>query len=588
MALLLTILGIGLLLLLHEAGHYFAARAVGIKVHVFSLGFGPRIVGWHRNGCDFRLAWIPLGGYVRVAGEDPNVKPQPGDLFYASAPQRLLFYSGGIIINFLFAFLMVPFLFFIGVPFEAPAIGSVTAGGAAWEAGIRPGDRVLEVDGRSIHGFRHVHSAIALAPQESPVPVSVQGADGITRQVFVTPSYDEEQGFQGIGIRPLTEAMLGEDGQRILSMEGVPIAGDPLMTQVMLARLQRQGMEMAAEVEGEDGEPIAVTLRGEPEDLKDLPPILGVRPLASRVVQAKGLLAEHLPVGSEIVAVNGLPIRGYDEVLYATQTGQGIHSLSFYLEGSSTLTEVALEEALDLRPADVAASLQLGLHDEVRYEVTEGTGAFLCGMVSGIRILRFNDAPVRDFEDLRTEVAKAQAGVSENVSILARMPGQTEPQLFTTDLLPPKVESYDIWNKVAVEEVQTASPIEATRLGFMEARNMIGEVFTFLKRMLTGEIAAEKNLGGIITIGTATHSFANQGLIPLFFFLCLISVNLGVLNLLPIPALDGGHMLFAIYEIIARRPVSMVVQNTFQVVGVFIVLFLLVFVTFLDIQRLFN
>ena len=113
-AFLATILGIGFLLLIHEAGHYFAARAVGIRVEVFSLGFGPRLFGWQRNGCDFRLAAIPLGGYVKVAGEDPNLGPKPGDLFYASAPQRLLFYSGGIIMNFLFAFLMVPLLFMIG------------------------------------------------------------------------------------------------------------------------------------------------------------------------------------------------------------------------------------------------------------------------------------------------------------------------------------------------------------------------------------------------------------------------------------------------------------------------------------------
>lgn len=586
MALLLTILGIGLLLLLHEAGHYFAARAVGIKVHVFSLGFGPRIIGWHRNGCDFRLAWIPLGGYVRVAGEDPNVKPQPGDLFYASAPQRLLFYSGGIIINFLFAFLMIPLLFFAGVPFEAPMIGSVTAGGAAWEAGVRPGDRVLEVDGRAIHGFRHVHSAIALAPQESAIPVTLQSVDGATRQVFVTPLYDEEQGFQGIGIRPLTEAMLGEDGLRILSIEGVSVAGDPLLTQVMIARLQRNGIDVAAEVEGEDGSVVQATIHATEEVLTDLPPLLGVRPLASLVVKVDGPLAEHLPIGSEITAVNGIPIRGYDEVLYATHMGQGIRSLSFYAADAQELTEVVLPERLMLRASDVAASLQLGIHDEVRYEVTSGTGAANSGMLSGVRILRVNDVPVRNFEELRTEIAKVQASASKEATILARNPGTSEPSSFRATLLPTRAHSFDVWNKVVVEEVQTASPLEATRLGFMEARNMIGEVFTFLKRMVTGDIAAEKNLGGIITIGTATHSFANQGLIPLFFFLCLISVNLGVLNLLPIPALDGGHMLFAIYEILARRPVSMVVQNTFQVVGVFIVLFLLVFVTFLDIQRL--
>jgi len=94
------------------------------------------------------------------------------------------------------------------------------------------------------------------------------------------------------------------------------------------------------------------------------------------------------------------------------------------------------------------------------------------------------------------------------------------------------------------------------------------------------------SLGGIISIGTVTHSFAGMGLIPLLFFLCLISVNLGVLNLLPIPALDGGHILFALFEMIFRRPVSVAVQNVFNVVGVFLVLGMLIFVTMMDINRL--
>lgn len=586
MALILTILGIGLLLLLHEAGHYYAARAVGIRVHVFSLGFGPRIVGWHRNGCDFRLAWIPLGGYVRVAGEDPNVPPKPGDLFYASAAQRLLFYSGGIIINFLFAFLMIPLLFFVGVPFEAPAVGSVSAGGAAWEAGILPGDRVVEVDGRAIHGFRHVHSAIALAPQGAAVPVTLRDAEGQTRVVHVTPTYDDAQGIQGIGIRPLTEAMFGEDGGRILAIDGVSIAGDPLMSQVMLARLQRQRVDAQVTYEGEDGTPVTSTLVAESETRTDLPSILGVRPLARQVVAAQGALEQLLPIGAELAEVNGQAIRGLDEVLFAIHQGGGIHSLGYYQTDTPDMVQVDLPAALAITAHEVAADLHLGLHDEVRYEVTEGTAAYLAGMRSGTRILRLNDEPVRNFEELRTEVAKAQADPTEAVRILARQPGMAEPQEFVATLQAPLETRFDVWNRILVEEVQTASPIEATRLGFLEARSMIGEVFTFLGRMLSGEIAAEKNLGGIITIGTATHSFANQGLIPLLFFLCLISVNLGVLNLLPIPALDGGHMLFAIYEIITRRPVNMLVQNSFQVVGVFVVLFLLVFVTFLDIQRL--
>lgn len=586
MALLLTILGIGLLLLLHEAGHYFAARAVGIKVHVFSLGFGPRIVGWRRNGCDFRLAWIPLGGYVRVAGENPNEQPQPGDLFYASAPQRLLFYSGGIIINFLFAFLMVPLLFFAGVPFEAPAIGSVSGGGAAWEAGIRPGDRVLEVDGRAIHGFRHVHSAIALAPQESAIPVTVQGADGESRQVFVTPSYDEDQGFQGIGIRPLTEAMFGENGGRILSIDGVPIVSDPLMTQVMLARALQDGTTLALTYEGEDGEVKTDTLTPDTLPIDNAPLQLGVAPLTRQVVKTRGALTEVFPIGAELLEVNGVPLRGLADLLFAVQMEGGIQALRYQAEDSETITSETLAAPLRISPHDVAAGLVLEAHSEVRYGVSKGSAAADAGLLPGFRLLRLDDQPVRSFEELRNVVQQLVAEGHTELTLAVLQPGATELEDVRLTMKQTPIPRYDVWQKVLVEEVQTASPIEATRLGFVEARNMIGEVFTFLKRMITGEIAAEKNLGGIITIGTATHSFANQGLIPLLFFLCLISVNLGVLNLLPIPALDGGHMLFAIIEIIGRRPVSLVVQNAFQVVGVFVVLFLLVFVTFLDIQRL--
>ena len=114
---------------------------------------------------------------------------------------------------------------------------------------------------------------------------------------------------------------------------------------------------------------------------------------------------------------------------------------------------------------------------------------------------------------------------------------------------------------------------------------MIGEVATTAKRLFTGEVAS-KNMGGIISIGVMTNTFASQGLISLLFFLCLISVNLGVLNFIPIPALDGGHIVFALYEIVTRRKVSIGVQNVFQIVGVVLVLSLLVFVTSNDIQRL--
>ncbi|MFK5956048.1 MAG: site-2 protease family protein [Planctomycetota bacterium] len=597
MATLLTVLGIGLLLLIHEAGHFFAARAVGIKVHVFSLGFGPRIFGWTRHGCEFRLAWIPLGGYVRVAGEDPNATPVPGDLFYASAPQRLLFYAGGIIINFLFAFLLIPILFMLGVPFEAPIIGSVNPGESAWIAGMQDGDRVLEVDGRTVYGFRHVHSAVALATQGESLEMVVVGSDGNTRHLQLTPKYDTEKGFQGIGVNPLMELRFprGSDlakssGDATLqTVNGVDTTNGALLAAVLEdARLS--GTDLQVTYFNAAGEVNSASVAATAVTPKNAPNQIGISPLLRKVEIATGPLDNVFTEGIELLAVNGHEIRGRNDVLLAVHQAGDLHSFRYREDGANAPpVDRVLKTPIRISAREVASHLHLISTAEVRYSIHPDSAAALAGLEDGCKILRVNDQPVPSFEELRSLVLgfSSSAKTPPTLSLDVISPGASASHKVDVTLAPIPGVAYDLEMQIVMEKVSTKSPLRAISLGFAEAKNMIGEVFTTLQRMVSGSIDS-KNLGGIISIGTATHSFASQGLIPLFFFLCMISVNLGVLNLLPIPALDGGHILFALYEIIARRPVSMVVQNAFQVVGVFAVLFLLVFVTVLDIQRLFN
>jgi len=596
MATLFTVLGIGLLLLLHEAGHFFAARAVGIKVHVFSLGFGPRMFGWHHNGCDFRLAWIPLGGYVRVAGEDPNVPPVPGDLFYASAPQRLLFYSGGIIINFLFAFLLIPILFLIGVPFEAPVIGSVTPGESAWHAGVQAGDRVLEVDGRTVYGFRHVHSSVALAASEKPIEMVVQGLDGKTRHLQLTPTYDSEKGFQGIGADPFLELRFkaGTDlaeaagDATIQSVNGVPSNSGALFA-AALDDARQNAMDLQVTYLDDDGTLQSATVAATTLIPENAPDQIGIAPLRRKIEIASGPFDLVFEEGAELLTVNQREIRGRSDVLLAIHQAGGLESFTLLHSGSDAIPiETVLEEPLLLTAAEASSNLHLTVTSEVRYSVYPGSAAELAGLSDGCRILRVDDEPVPSFEELRSLILDldSEAGAPTLTLDVIALNSDTSRKVELT-LAPIPGVVYDLEMQIAMENVQTRSPLRAFALGFQEAKNMVGEVFTTLQRMVSGSID-KKNLGGIISIGTATHSFASQGMIPLLFFLCMISVNLGVLNLLPIPALDGGHIVFALYEIIARRPVSMGVQMGFQVVGTFAVLFLLVFVTILDIQRLFD
>ena len=155
-----TALGIGLLIFVHELGHYLAARLAGVRVEVFSLGFGPRIWGFRRGPTDYRVSIVPVGGYVRVAGEDQHAPPghaTPADGLHSKGfGARALFFSGGVLMNLLFAMVAFPLIFHGGVEFNAPVIGAVEPGGTAWRAGLRTGDRILELDGKPMYSFENL------------------------------------------------------------------------------------------------------------------------------------------------------------------------------------------------------------------------------------------------------------------------------------------------------------------------------------------------------------------------------------------------------------------------------------------------
>src|SRR5690606_20732608 len=140
LSILQVAIGIGFLTFIHELGHFLAARAAGITVETFSLGFGPRLIGFRKGATYYQLAAIPVGGYVRVAGEDLHGRPREGDLMSKSVGARAAFYSGGVVMNLLFALVAFPIVFAHGVDFQAPVIGEVQPGGAAWQAGLLPGD----------------------------------------------------------------------------------------------------------------------------------------------------------------------------------------------------------------------------------------------------------------------------------------------------------------------------------------------------------------------------------------------------------------------------------------------------------------
>ncbi|MGC4121456.1 MAG: M50 family metallopeptidase [Myxococcales bacterium] len=165
-----AVLSLGLLVLLHEAGHFLVARACRMRVDVFSVGFGPALVSFRGKQTEYRLSLVPLGGYVKVAGMAPEDFPpdDPAGFYRRPAWQRALFLVSGPFTNWLFAFLLLATLYAAGfrVATNEPVVEEVPGRRAA-ASGLLPGDRILAVDGVDISTWGEVVRALAAKPKQA-------------------------------------------------------------------------------------------------------------------------------------------------------------------------------------------------------------------------------------------------------------------------------------------------------------------------------------------------------------------------------------------------------------------------------------
>ena len=212
MALLWTVAVFALLIVIHELGHFWAAKRSGVLVHEFSLGFGPRLAFVRRGETEYSLRLLPLGGFVRMAGmqpEEEGLERVPPERRFLGRPlgDRFRIIAAGPVMNVVLAVVLFTLVFaVIGVPVARPVVGEVVAGYPAAEAGLQPGDRILTIDGRRIASWEQVVAAIQAAGGRA-VELTVQRGDRVLT-VRVTPRPDPQRpGVGVVGIRPQLETM---------------------------------------------------------------------------------------------------------------------------------------------------------------------------------------------------------------------------------------------------------------------------------------------------------------------------------------------------------------------------------------------
>ncbi|MBN1243126.1 MAG: site-2 protease family protein [Spirochaetales bacterium] len=255
MNILLGLIGFGIVVFVHELGHFLAAKLSGIEVEAFSLGWGPRIVGFKRGGTDYRLSALPIGGYCRMKGEDAfrsalerNASELPrekGSYYGAPAWKRIIVSFAGPFFNLVFAFLVFMAVYGSGytvTTFDsrillAGEVDGPRASGpyAAELAGLRSGDRIISIDGEVVEYFAQVQETVSMSGGRD-IRIEVE-RDGETLELVARPEREKASGAGKLGVYPMAEPLVTlieaggpadiagiRVGDRLVEAEGKPLA----------------------------------------------------------------------------------------------------------------------------------------------------------------------------------------------------------------------------------------------------------------------------------------------------------------------------------------------------------------------------
>ena len=219
------VIGLGVMILVHESGHFLAARAAGVHVEIFSIGWGRRLAGVQRGGTWYQLSWFPFGGYCKMRGDEvlrgaagddwTQAMTEPGAFFAASSWRRIAIVAAGPLANLAFAVLVLTVVAWTGFTIRSPdnrIVVPIDRDSPAMDAGLRTGDRIVSIDGQRVRSFQDIIREVSPAP-ERELRITVERG-GRVLVAAVTPALDAESQTGRIGVYAWIDPVIGaiEDG----------------------------------------------------------------------------------------------------------------------------------------------------------------------------------------------------------------------------------------------------------------------------------------------------------------------------------------------------------------------------------------
>jgi regulator of sigma E protease len=700
---LLVMLGFGAVIMIHEFGHFIVAKLSGIKVEAFSIGFPPTLIAIQKikgrihtrllpkapsvetkNDNDkqtedtpapktnnnarpnknadtwdteYRIGMIPFGGFVKMLGQvDTGAAEKTDDpRSYANKPIsiRIAVVAAGVIFNVLSAILIFMTIFLVGKNLVPPVVGNVIPDSPAHIAGLRPKDKIIEVDGEKFVDYSNLLLAAALAEKGQGVSVLVEHPNGTKEPFFIIP---EEPIYSTMGLRkfglsqaetltierkitrPEDMKLLHEKtglkpADVIKAANHIPvndawqfreIIENSLLSQATLT-LERTDPKTKQKSSIDVELPLVWTYNNpnfrthfDLAHVYSMIPrlkVVGIPEESLFIKWKKNIIAwieklvalfrkdskpapkdsekkPHLQVGDIILKVAQLENPTYQQLREVTTEYEdknlSITVLRTDQDGNETLIVIIVQPKKQLGTDHVALGIYPGLdveHPVVAQTIDIKDGPIALNIPSGATIERVDGYKVDSFYDIARIIRKNKG---QRISIDYRL---DEQNAGSVTLNTPKNNDYitakttfavSLPLEVLKKEYKAKNPLQAVQMGLKRTWLFIQQTLLTLKRLISQDVSP-KALTGPVGIVSMSYKLASQNIPDYIYFLGLISSIIAVMNLLPIPIVDGGVIVMLIIEKIKGSPISPKVQELVSYVGLAFIIAIFLWITYQDI-----
>ncbi len=636
---ILAAIGLGFLIFIHELGHYFMAKRVGMKVDSFGIGIGKSIYTWKRNGVDWNLGWLPFGGYVKIAGTDTDGQIDPAEVpggYFSKGPwQRIQVALMGPLVNIVFALLLFFILYLAGGRDKnfsdyTSKIGWVDPKSELYAQGIRPGDEILSYDNYAFRGSKdHLY-----APMTGSELMTVKGnkvnyltGEKTPFEYKIKPyphPADPDKGVMTTGIlnsasyliySPAANTVIPESApmansgiqaqDRIVWVDGVQIFSLQQLNHVLndhraLITVQRGDEFLQRRVPRVHVDDLKIDqeVRGELTDWQHAANLGSVKFTKMYVIPynltPKAIVEQPLKFiekdkNVEFTSFNAEdldgPLQEGDKIIAV----DGIQVSSAYQmlaqlqqrKVNIIVERIKQEVAADRQTADEQFEKEVNWQDVAKIASTLGT-----------------NHPVKNAGDLY--LLRPVTPKMRNEIVFSP---ENQQQLNTALLEQKKeIESIEDPEKRAQALQQLESKEKQLVLGLPAVADrkihynpgpiqlftdVSEEIWRTLEALFTGHLSP-KWISGPVGIVQVVHNSWMVGFKEVIFWMAAISLNLGIFNLLPIPVLDGGYICLFTYEIITKRPVKPQTIEKLIVPFFILIVGFILYITYNDLSRIFT